>query len=431
MTLLDDLFTQPVDFQRDRWGRPLIIPPDGGKAVPYKRPSSFGDRIEDKFQIQQWEKRCLVVGMSHTPSLVAETVAIEANPKAWTKDDKSKLNDIADRAKVAARANEAADIGTALHRITERYDLGHDMGKLPEPFASDLAAYIEGMTAHDLVIRREWIECRMVCDELRTAGTTDRIVEMVKTIDDKAIYDLKTGATIDYSMLTYAIQLAIYSRSVLYNITTGERTPVPVRQDVAYIGHLPAGKGTFELYEVDINAGWEAAQLCADIDRWRARKDFFTHIPTPIHSLSRVDTVEGETLTEVDFDEVRKMLAALPDTGKQWVMRLKEEAKAKTGIWPKEGTADHPVYRYTSRRQAIMSALCNLAAAEVDDDDTVKAIARHVTGDDACAWPSVTAGHAVGSLDVVQAKAFRDTALVFASGMGVLEFDQLGAKVAA
>jgi hypothetical protein len=78
-----------------------------------------------------------------------------------------------------------------------------------------------------------------------------------------------------------------------------------------------------------------------------------------------------------------------------------------------------------------MSALCNLAAAEVDDDDTVKAICRFVTSDDACEWPAVTAGHAVGSLDVVQAKAFRDTALVFAAGMGVLEFDDLGAKVAA
>jgi hypothetical protein len=77
-----------------------------------------------------------------------------------------------------------------------------------------------------------------------------------------------------------------------------------------------------------------------------------------------------------------------------------------------------------------MSGLMSLAVAELDDD-TVKAIARHVTGDDACAWPSVTAGHAVGSLDVVQAKAFRDTALVFAAGMGVLEFDELGAKVAA
>jgi hypothetical protein len=85
----------------------------------------------------------------------------------------------------------------------------------------------------------------------------------------------------------------------------------------------------------------------------------------------------------------------------------------------------------TERRAWIMSALCNLAAAEVDDDDTVKAIARHVTGDDACEWPTITAGHAVGSLDVVQAKAFRDTALVFAAGMGVLEFDELGAKVAA
>jgi hypothetical protein len=134
-------------------------------------------------------------------------------------------------------------------------------------------------------------------------------------------------------------------------------------------------------------------------------------------------TAPDEGRTGVNVDSLRDKYKALRPAASAWVNMKRGEAQA-AGV-------DFHLSTPTERRAWIMSALCNLAAAEVDDDDTVKAIARHVTGDDACEWPSVTAGHAVGSLDVVQAKAFRDTALVFAAGMGVLEFDDLGAKVAA
>jgi hypothetical protein len=130
-----------------------------------------------------------------------------------------------------------------------------------------------------------------------------------------------------------------------------------------------------------------------------------------------------EGRTGVNVDSLRDKYKALRPAASAWVNMKRAEAQA-AGV-------DFHLSTATERRAWIMSALCNLAAAEVDDDDTVKAIARFVTSDDACEWPTITAGHAVGSLDAVQAKAFRDTALVFASGMGVLEFDERGAKVAA
>jgi hypothetical protein len=130
-----------------------------------------------------------------------------------------------------------------------------------------------------------------------------------------------------------------------------------------------------------------------------------------------------EGRTGVNVDSLRDRYQQLDPAARAWVEAKRNEAQT-AGV-------DFHLSTPTERRAWIMSALCNLAANEIDDDDTVKAIARHVTGDDACEWINVTAGHAVGSLDVVQAKAFRDTALVFASGMGVLEFDERGAKVAA
>jgi hypothetical protein len=134
-------------------------------------------------------------------------------------------------------------------------------------------------------------------------------------------------------------------------------------------------------------------------------------------------TAPDEGRTGVGVDSLRDKYKALDPAARSWVEA--KEAEARTA-----GVTFH-LSTPTERRAWIMSGLLTLANVELDDDDTVKAIARHVTGDDACEWQSVTAGHAVGSLDAVQAKAFRDLALVFASGMGVLEFDDLGAKVAA
>jgi hypothetical protein len=159
---------------------------------------------------------------------------------------------------------------------------------------------------------------------------------------------------------------------------------------------------------------WAPGKRTAALPKTTAKNN--TATPPP-----RIAPDEGRT--GVNVDSLRDKYKALDPAARSWVEAKRAEAQA-AGV-------DFHLATPTERRAWIMSALCNLAAAEVDDDDTVKAIARHVTSDDACEWPTVTAGHAVGSLDVVQAKAFRDTALVFAAGMGVLEFDELGAKVAA
>ena len=147
----------------------------------------------------------------------------------------------------------------------------------------------------------------------------------------------------------------------------------------------------------------------------KRRKKAAPATPTP-------RTAPDEGRTGVNVDSLRDRYNDLDVVARGWVEAKRAESQM--------GGVDFHLSTPTERRAWIMSALMALAVAELDDD-TVKAIARHVTGDDACEWPTITAGHAVGQLDVTQAKAFRDTALVFASGMGVLEFDDLGAKVAA
>lgn len=296
------------DFVRNGRSQPMVIPPDGGKPVPYGRPSGFGKKLEDTFALEQWQRRMVGVGLARTPSLVAEILAYPGNPKSWSKEQKGELNDIMERAQVAAKANEAADIGTALHRMTEHLDLGETMGHLPDPFKSDLVAYRGGMQAHGLEIATHpvtgapLIECRMVCDELQLAGTTDRVIKR----GAQAIADLKTGDSIELAILGYAIQLAIYAHSDLYDVATGQRTPLPdLSLNVAFIIHLPAGEATFTLHELDIAEGWQAALCSHDIAEWRRKSKDGTLcrvVPFP--------SVEWPSATEADVARVAEAFGA-------------------------------------------------------------------------------------------------------------------------
>jgi hypothetical protein len=308
--------TQVVDdFPRDRYGRPMIVPADGGKPLPYGRPSSFGKKLEDTYGLEQWQRRMVTVGLARTPSLVARAATIPGDPKAWTKAHKADLNAIADEALIAAKANQAADIGTSLHRMTELADLGEDITHLPEPFAADVAAYRAGMVAHGFTIDAAHVECRMVCDELRLAGTTDRI-PYVPTIGKHRILDLKTGESIELAALGYAVQLAVYAHSVLYDVATGERTPIDLDLSTALIVHLPAGKASFTLYEVDVAAGWEAALVCAEIDRWRKRKNLLVAVPV---KPTTVETVNAADDTRDNLLRRCRKVAELSPQGAEWL----------------------------------------------------------------------------------------------------------------
>jgi hypothetical protein len=83
------------------------------------------------------------------------------------------------------------------------------------------------------------VERFTVLDDLKIGGTHDRTVRYQGR---QYISDLMTGS-IEYGALKIAMQLAVYSRSVLYDHRTFERTPLDVDQERALVIHLPAGPG--------------------------------------------------------------------------------------------------------------------------------------------------------------------------------------------
>jgi len=235
--------TQPPP--RDRYGRPMIKPVGGGPAVPYTRASSLGSILDNKYALEKWSQRLVVRGLAQRPDLAALAAA--------ARDDDRELDKIVEQAKEAAGATARANLGTALHSLTEQIDRGQPADNVPLDLVADVAAYVQARDEAGLKVVA--VEQFVVCDELQAAGTFDRLYALPS--GEVVVGDLKTGRTLDYSGGSIAVQLCIYARGAYYDHETGTRTPLPaVDPSRGLIVHLPAGQGTAALYWVDLATGW-------------------------------------------------------------------------------------------------------------------------------------------------------------------------------
>lgn len=279
------------DFKRDGRNRPRIVAPDG-KTRSYARSSGAAKAIEDTYHLDRYDRRLVAYGMAVDASLQARVLAVGGDPGTWGKTEKDAVDLIVADARTAAKAHRAADIGTAVHKMTERVDRGEAV--VGGPYAADLHAYRAELDRLGIITHPQWIECRMVCDDLMLAGTADRIVTLApdsivrRTLadrlmgDEALISDLKTGATVDFGTLSFAAQLAGYAGGTLYDPVTDTRLPTPLlSRQVGLIVHLPAGSGTCRVYAVDLVEGRRAAFLANGVRNVRnASKRWLTPLGT-------------------------------------------------------------------------------------------------------------------------------------------------------
>jgi hypothetical protein len=266
--------TPEPETKRDRYGRYLLPAVDGKKEQPWTRATTFAKSVADTFGLTQWEVRMVTAGIGMRRDLYALAAATPV-------DDKDKLNRIAKDAKEAAAASSGANLGTALHSFTEAHDRGEPVNP-PEPWNRDLDAYRDALADAQITAVPEWIERIVIVPDLQVAGTLDRVVRLV---DGRLVIgDVKTGKDLSYSWGDIAIQLALYANApLMWNKTTEQYEPMPqVDRNIGIVMHLPAGKATCTIHQVDIAAGWEAAQLCRQVRAWRSRRNLAAqYTPTP------------------------------------------------------------------------------------------------------------------------------------------------------
>jgi len=243
--------------KRDNFGRPLIIPPDGGEPVAYRRCTTFIDVLGDRSNLEKWKQRQTAIGLSARKDLLLRV--------ATAKKDNKALDKVCEWALQAAGADASANIGTAIHALTEEIDRG-ETPEIPEAWAKDIQAYLQA-TKH---LRMDQIEVFVVNDDLKVAGTFDRQVATLE--EHRFVADLKTGSIYDGGKI--AMQLAVYANSQIYNVETGERSELTASRETGMVIHLPQGEGKCSILEADLVEGWKGAQLAADVWAWRAKKGF-------------------------------------------------------------------------------------------------------------------------------------------------------------
>jgi hypothetical protein len=275
------VFLDPRVVERDRWGRPLIVPPGETKAVGYSRVTSFVGAPEDTYVLNVWEQHQLMDGLAHRPDLILSAFAHRDN---W-----GRLEEIREEALEATLANTRATIGTALHLLCDQVDGGQvNVRDIPDPWRADVEMYLRLTEGWEWVAREEF----RVYDKFRVAGTADR--RGYDPADGVCrIVDLKTGR-IDSSPQKIAGQLRCYAKGVTYDLDTHERGPEgEVDEDKGVVVHVPAEESETAnfilpgrkpkkgdpagLWYVDLGTiGAAHVELSAAIKDWRRVKDVFS-----------------------------------------------------------------------------------------------------------------------------------------------------------
>ena len=186
---------------------------------------------------------------------------------------------------------------------------------------------------------------------------------------------------------------------------------------------LTGAKLAFDL----MKAAYQSTSHSGKVARASKVKDPTSTIETAKRKTKATPTVaatvapaEGDPVADVD--DIRARYVALSAPARAWVDNKRAEALAA-------GVDFHLAGNYTQRRLTIMDGLCVLAAAEMDDDDAVRALVRFATTDDACEWPTIPAGAAVGTMGAAEAETFASAARLLAGGLVGLELALDGARL--
>lgn len=235
--------------RRDRWGRYLVVPPAGGKPIGYTRTTTIAKVLDDQSNLMSWACRMTALGLAGRPDLLTAVSACD-------RDDRDTLNVLVDRAKEAGGATVRRDQGTSLHAILERH-WRDPSWPVPTLHAADVSAVDKALTEANLSVVADMHEMMIVRDDINVAGTFDLLVTDGTTT---FIADLKTGASVSYGALAWAIQLYVYASADCIYVqgaaddgSEDERLPMPaVSQEQGVIVHVQPGSGTADIHALDL-----------------------------------------------------------------------------------------------------------------------------------------------------------------------------------
>lgn len=315
----DIILYNPPKTRRDRWGRYLVLPPGALKPIGYTRATTVAKALDDTSSLMAWGERMTAIGLSQRPDLLAEI--------ALAGDDKTKLNAICTRAKEHGGATVRRDLGTSLHKVLEDSFNIVDY-QPPLQFVADVQAVHNQLRNAGLTVVAGMTERIVVLDEFQIAGTFDLLLQDSK--GQLFIADIKTGSSVEYGALAFAIQLGLYSRADNLYIqgdmpdgSTDLRQPMPaVDQNTAIIVHVEPGSGICTLHELQLH--WELCEMAIEVRAAQKMRNLIKPWQNPMDRLLEARNVwireRIANCTEIN----KKLLAA------HWPPSILPPKKAKT-----------------------------------------------------------------------------------------------------
>ena len=296
---IEDLETpEKRDFRRAN-GAPMIIDKEG-KNQRMSRPSGWGKILDDENALVNWKLDTAIRGVAGDPALQARAVAVKD-------DDRSRKMEIREAAIQAGRGNQAADIGTALHAMSERWEQEPDWDP-GSPYRESLEAYSVEMGRLGLV--SELFEYHVVNMEYRAAGTCDRLYRLTKPLmtpkgdwleeGELVVGDLKTGKRLDFSLPGYTVQMALYAQGEMYDVEMDQFRPTPtINQDWGILVHMPADKDTCEMLWVDLQVGNYGAFIVNEVKDWRRKWKNSTYAAPVIETGMKAEAIAVEFSAQI------------------------------------------------------------------------------------------------------------------------------------
>ena len=273
--LVEERVAPNVTVGRDDKGNPQVVPRGGTEAVTYTRASYLADYLTYfPKSLSDWRGRYEAQGIARFPDLAARAAAVSysTGPLTGTQPIEARrraaaeLDAVREEAATRMGINEAANLGTAGHSLTEPGSAGQ--------VAPELADVVAGYNDVTAGLDRVGSEIFVVNDKLRTAGTFDSAyIDPVNFPGFVIIGDTKTGK--NYHQAEFEIQLAGYQGGELYQgapvngvdqrLTFEEAFGLPVHTDVAYLVHVSiTGAPKPRIIKLDLARGRRLAQLAAD-----------------------------------------------------------------------------------------------------------------------------------------------------------------------
>jgi hypothetical protein len=244
----------------------------GRMLQTYTRATSH-DVMEYTGGLEKWRQRLILIGLHRDGRLQDRVLEVD-------EDDKDGLSQLAEDAFQAGDGAVKAQKGTDLHKLSEYVDRGWDFpptlrddNGVETPISyqdrADMAAWRRATIEQGLTF--EAIEKFVVVDDLKVAGTADRLARWERTpctCGGLTVIDLKTGR-MDFGGGKMTQQLALYAHGRGYDPQTTQRTDLGLCPHVGLVVNIRAGEGVATYHQLDLVAGWEYVQLNVRVREYR------------------------------------------------------------------------------------------------------------------------------------------------------------------